>query len=156
MSIFIFYFISFLTHCWLFNKLYPIDFFVFFYYFCFTSHSMLSGLWMKSKILPTQRDLCREKEHASRVQNTFCLKSYIYGHEIHQLGSLDRSLLIGLNGLSWLASGFYGHRSRISNKMNFEPLRHTLSTYEGPIERFQFDLKSSQHTNPAASPITQY
>ena len=90
-------------------------------------------------------DLCRVQEHASGVQDMFCLKSYIEGHRNGQLGSLAHSAWFWPVQLSCLAGCFYGLQSRISNKIYSEPLKHALSPRKGPVESFfQFHLKSNQ------------
>ena len=48
--------------------------------------------------------------------------------------------------LGYLAGWFYAHQFKISCKLQFEPLVHTLSYYISFIDVFCNYLKSSQHT----------
>ena len=61
----------------------------------------------------------------------FCLKSYVNGH---RYGSLVEPAKIRQIQLSCLADCFYGHQSRILNKVYSKPLMHALSPCKGPVE----------------------
>ena len=71
-----------------------------------------------------QWDLGRIETHASGVQNIFCLKSYVKGHKIYQLGSLVDSALVGHRGYAKLAGRLHVLKSRISNITCSESFKH--------------------------------
>ena len=65
----------------------------------------------------------------------YYLKSYIYGHRIHQPCSLADSAQSRLIRPGYLAGRFFGHRSRISNKVYSQPLMmHGLTPCKYPVE----------------------
>ena len=66
--------------------------------------------------------------------SVFFQKSYMHCHEIHQLGSFANFAWLRLIWLSCQACEFYGHTSRISSIIYFEPLMDTLSPCKDPIE----------------------
>ena len=73
------------------------------------------------------------KEYALEAQNIYCMKSWIEGHRIQQLGIFVDSAL--LYWLGYLAGGFYALQSRISCKKYFKAISYTLSPCLGLVHR---------------------
>ena len=68
---------------------------------------------------------------------SFCLKSSIEGHRINLLGSfVDKAQVSRQNQIGYLAGGLHAPQSRISWKIYFESLWHTLSFFLGVFDRF--------------------
>ena len=103
----------------------------------FINHRLSRGILIENIFI----EILGVKEHVSRVQNTFCLKSQIEGHKIHQLGGLAK---FAANQVSCLAGRFNDCQCRISRKIYSEPLLHALHPVKISLKVFAMYLESCQ------------